>query len=195
MNMKAALFSLLLTFAGTLNGMAAIDAYMRIVGETGFSETGTPANLSSLGFFPLGSVSIGVKNTVSIGTTSGGAGAGKATFKELTISKAPGKVSTDIFRKLVRGDHYQEVEIILVRSGVNTGGQIPYVMTFGLKLVMAQDLDYSVSDGDDVPEEKIVLQYGAIRVRYYKQDVAGVTTLDSEEVWSRVLNTATYSAQ
>lgn len=192
--MKAVILSLILSIAGSLNGMAAVEAYMRIVGEPTFVEQGVPSGLVKEGFFPLGSVSIGVENTVSIGSISAGGGAGKASFKSLILTKAPGRVSTDLFKKLVSGNHYDEVEIVLLRSGGDPLAPTPYVMTFGLKLVMAESLDFQVSEGDDKPLEVVKLQFGAIRIRYYKQDAKGGVILGSEEVWSRVLNRPEYSA-
>lgn len=195
MTLKPILLSLLLIFTCTQSGMA-VDIYMRIVGQNQFADPNIPEALSRDGFFRLGSVSIGVENVVNIGSISTGGGAGKAIFKELQITKWPGKVSTDIFKKLVTGSHYQEVEIIMVRRTIDLGAPISYVMTFGMKLVMAQSLDYSVSEGDDIPEEQIVLQFGAIRVRYYEVDPkTGASTKYFEEVWSRVLNNASYSVQ
>ena len=194
--MKAALFSVLLTFAGTLNGLADIEAYMRIVGQTAFAEEGVPEELAGQGFFPLGSVEIGVENTVSIGSTSGGGGAGRAKFKALKIRKRPGRVSTDLFKKLVLGAHYDEVEIVLVRGGVAPGATPARVMTFGLKLVMAQSLDYNVADGAAAPDEALVLQFGAIRMRNYAYNPeTGESTPAGEEVWSQVLNNASFNVQ
>lgn len=194
MPLKPALLSLLLIFTSTQSGMAAIDIYMRIVGATEFADVSASSAFANDGFFPIGSVELGVENTISIDSTTSGGGAGRAIFKELVISKWPGKVSTDIFSKLVSGRHYNEVEIIMVRSGSTFDPKAPpYVMTFGMKLVMAQSLDYSVSDGDEIPREQIVLQFGAIRVRYYETDPrTGATTISSEAVWSRVKNLAAY---
>ncbi|WP_193215138.1 type VI secretion system tube protein Hcp [Luteolibacter marinus] len=194
--MKAVLLSLLLSFAGTLCGRADIEAYMRIVGQTAFAEEGVPEELAGQGFFPLGSVEIGVENTVNIGSASGGAGAGRAKFKPLKIRKRPGRVSTDLFKKLVTGGHYDEVEIVLVRGGLAPGAPPSLVMTFGLKMVVAAALDYNVTDGDAAPDEAVELQFGAIRMKNYTYDPqTGESTPAGEEVWSQVLNNATFNVQ
>ena len=69
-------------------------------------------------------------------------------------------------------------------------------MRFSFKLVMVQEISWSGADGDDVLEEDITLQYGAIKIEYYKQGQDGKMTKkagEGEAVWSRVLNKAAFS--
>ncbi|MEP4079843.1 type VI secretion system tube protein Hcp [Haloferula sp.] len=172
-----------------------IDVYMRILGQTGFADENMSVSLTEGGFFKIGAVQIGVENTINFGSTGGGSTTGKAVFKELRISKTRNQVSTDFFRKLVSGDHYDDVEIILIRSGGDPSGHYEHrlVMKFEMKLVLAESLDFSVSEGDSEVEEELVLQFGAIRVGYYKEDETGRAIRDSEAVWSRISNTAVFS--
>jgi type VI secretion system secreted protein Hcp len=67
-------------------------------------------------------------------------------------------------------------------------------LEFNLKLVMIQDVSWSGSVGDDIIEETVVLQYGAMKIDYYKQDYKGSTPNNptNSASWSRVLNTAAY---
>jgi len=63
-------------------------------------------------------------------------------------------------------------------------------MKFEFKLIMVQDISWSGSDGDDICEETVILQYGAIRVQYMQQDKQGKMLSPKEMMWSRVKNTA-----
>jgi type VI secretion system secreted protein Hcp len=54
---------------------------------------------------------------------------------------------------------------------------------------MVQDITWSGSDGDDICEESLTLQYGAIKIHYFSQDAKGVmNSTPQEAMWSRVKN-------
>jgi type VI secretion system secreted protein Hcp len=61
-----------------------------------------------------------------------------------------------------------------------------------MRLVMVQDISWSGSDGDDVCEETVIFQFGAIEVTYIPQDKSGKMLNDSkkQQRWSRVKNNA-----
>ncbi|MDZ4136045.1 MAG: Hcp1 family type VI secretion system effector, partial [Paracoccaceae bacterium] len=63
-------------------------------------------------------------------------------------------------------------------------------MKFEFLLVMVQDISWSGSDGDDVCEETVILQFGAIEISYYKQDKQGKMQSPEVKRWSRVKNNA-----
>ncbi|QQL44784.1 type VI secretion system tube protein Hcp [Sulfuriroseicoccus oceanibius] len=198
--MKLVLLTLILSLSAILPGEAALDVYMRLLDRSASNSADptAPESLKKLGFFRLGSLNIGAENTVNIGSISAGGGAGKATFKELHITKYPNQVSTDLFRSLVIGSHYDDVEIIVVYPAAATESTDLYrdcvTMKFELKLVMVQSLDYSVSEGDDIADESVVLQFGAVRISYYTpNEKSNVFTLHSQQSWSRVLNTEAFA--
>ena len=49
------------------------------------------------------SYELGAENNINIGSISGGGGAGKATFKEFTITKSPDAATTMLFEYLTTG--------------------------------------------------------------------------------------------
>lgn len=146
-----------------------------------------------LNAFEILSFELGAENTINIGSITGGGGAGKATFKEFTVTKKTDAASTSLFNALVTGTHYEEVCVELRRSGaanktVRSGGVF---MRFDMRLVMVQDISWSGSDGDDVCEETLIFQFGAIEITYVPQDSKGKDLEKKVTRWSRVKNTNT----
>jgi len=145
---------------------------------------------SKLHAFEILSFELGAENVINIGSVTGGGGAGKATFKEFTVTKKTDTASTQLFHALCTGSHLGDVAIDLRRSGMasktlKSGGVF---MKFELKLAMVQDISWSGSDGDDVCEETVIFQFGAIKVTYTPQDSAGAGKTPTVAMWSRVKN-------
>jgi type VI secretion system secreted protein Hcp len=140
--------------------------------------------------FEILSFELGAENTINIGSVTGGGGAGKATFKEFTVTKKTDSCSTQLFNALVTGLHFGDVIVELRRSGaaiktMRSGG---IFMKFDMRLVMVQDISWSGSDGDDVCEETVIFQYGAIKITYTPQGADGKDKTKTEALWSRVKN-------
>lgn len=115
------------------------------------------------------SMEIGAENTINIGSISSGGGAGKATFKELTLTKYPDAATTELLRLLTTGLHMQD----LVITQGNTQWELGFVMVS----------DYSsagLAGKDGTQVESWVLQFGSMRV----------TVDGSEWCWDRVYNTS-----
>lgn len=147
--------------------------------------------MQSKGAFGVLSFELGAENTIDIGAITGGGGAGKATPKEFTVTKKTDTASAPLFTALVTGDHYDDIVIDLRRAaGVSAGGTSGVLfMQFHMHLVMVQDISWSGSDGDDICEETVIFKFGAIQIRYYKQDRYGkMDSKASEALWSFVKN-------
>ncbi|MEM1431681.1 MAG: type VI secretion system tube protein Hcp [Pseudomonadota bacterium] len=148
------------------------------------------------GAFEILSFEIGAENNINIGSITGGGGAGKATFKELNVTKKTDTCSCALFMKLCEGKHFDEMVIELRRSGAADGVSGKTFLKWQFQLVMVQDISWSGSDGDDICEETVVFQYGAMKVEYWAQDAQGKmnqTPLKGE--WSRVLNEANFAVK
>jgi type VI secretion system secreted protein Hcp len=59
-----------------------------------------------------------------------------------------------------------------------------------MSLVMVQDISWSGSDGDDICEETVIFQYGAIKIEYMKQESSGKMAAAVSKSWNRVKNNA-----
>lgn len=166
----------------------AFDAFCYIPNSNVKGETQDDA-MKKEGAFEILSFEIGAENNINIGSISSGGGAGKATFKELTLTKKTDGGSCELFSNLCKGTHFDDMVIVLRRSsGGEASGET--FLKWEFKLVMVQDISWSGSDGDDVCEETVIFQYGAMKVTYYKQDAKGKHAQDSSAEWSRVLNKA-----
>ena len=169
----------------------AFDAFCYFPGNKKLTGETQDKAMSKEGAFEILNFEIGAENNINIGSITSGGGAGKATFKELNVTKKTDTCSCELFSSLCKGSHIDDMVIELRRSGQQ--GDADSGSTFlkwEFKLVMVQDISWSGSDGDDVCEEAIIFQYGAMKVTYTKQDKQGKGAGDTSAEWSRVLNQA-----
>jgi type VI secretion system secreted protein Hcp len=137
--------------------------------------------------FEIQNWSFGVNNPLSMGSASGGAGAGKVNFDSFTISKAIDSASPRLFHTCCAGGHYEELVLWLRRaggSGANQSGTV--FLKFNFKLVMIENIEWA--HGDPAPSETLKLQYGALSIVYYPQTSGGKTAPLKNAMWDRVLN-------
>lgn len=175
-------FDAFVIFGGVGDGAVAIE------GET-LDET-----MSKHKAFEIDSFGFGVENTINIGSKSGGAGAGKASFKEFTIEKATDSGSAGLFTTCCCGGHYTDVKLILRRSGGDAHKSGTPFLEYRFKLVAVKSIDWSGSTGDDVPKETVVFEYGAIEIEYTPQTASGGKgSKQFVKHWSRVKNNDSFT--
>ena len=144
--------------------------------------------------FELNSYGFGVENIATIGSKSGGAGAGKANFEVFEITKSVDKASVKLFESCCMGVHFPSVFLALRRAGGEAESAKPY-LTFAFKFVFLNSVKWSGS-GDDPPEESISFAYGALQIDYYKQSRTGAMENKAiTAVWSQVLNAPTAAVE
>jgi type VI secretion system secreted protein Hcp len=175
----------------------AFDAFL-FVSDAGTSPaiSGETQDPDFKGAFEITEFSFGAENTLNIGSATGGAGAGKATFKEFTVKKTTDSASGQLLQLLGSGAHYKIVKLFIRKSGGAAGGTgkvksgAPYLV-FAFGMVALKSLEWSGSSGDDVPTETVVFEYGEMKVGYYKQAVSGVLSLGGQGAWSKMTNSTT----
>lgn len=167
----------------------AFDAFCYFKGSDVSGET-QDKEMKDKKAFEILSFEIGAENNINIGSISSGGGAGKATFKELTVTKKTDSASCAMFAKLCEGNHFDDMVIELRRAGGSAGKSGLVFLKWEFKLVMIQDISWSGSDGDDICEETVVMQYGAMKVTYTQQKQDGTADKPKSAEWSRVLNQA-----
>jgi type VI secretion system secreted protein Hcp len=150
----------------------AVDIFMKIDGVPGESTAS-----GHEGEIDLSSFSFGVENPTTIGSATGGAGAGKASFKEFTITKHTDKSSTTFFKNCCSGTHYPNVVITLRKAGGESGSSGREFLVYKFETVFTTKIDWS-GPGDEGPEEEISFVYGKIEITYTAPDN---TTYDT--VW------------
>jgi len=120
--------------------------------------------------FEIRDFSFGVENPTTIGSATGGAGAGKVKFNEFTIKKTIDKASPAFFRACATGSHYAKVTITVRKSGGDTTFDFGTVFVSGIKWVPA--------DGPANSLEEITFLAGSMKV----------TADGSVSCWDQVLN-------
>ncbi len=174
-------FDAFLVFSGAGAGAAEIE------GETRDKE------MADKKAFEIMEFSFDVENTLNIGSASGGAGAGKVQFNEFNVKKRTDKGSPFLFLNCCSGGHFNDVYLLLRKAGVEKAKSGGNYLKFQFKLVAVKKIGWSGTTGDDVCEEEVVFEYGAIQLQYWWQDETGKLDGPKETQWSRILNTATFN--
>ncbi len=178
----------------------AFDAFLKFEQSAGASEKIEGESTDSQfpgdkGWFEVKEFSFGIENTLNISSASGGAGAGKADFKEFTIKKQTDRASAILAATCGKGGHYKEVQLHLRKSGVSpTGPSGGTYLEFHFKLVAVKSIEWSGSSGDDVPEETVVFEYGALKMKYRPQSKDGTLGAVIERAWNKLTNSGNYDA-
>jgi type VI secretion system secreted protein Hcp len=131
----------------------------------------------------ISSFSLGAENTVTIGSQTGGAGAGKVKFQSFEVVKQLDSLSPSLFLDLASGAHYKTVLIVVRRrSGEMSVPSFAYVM----KLVFLSEIH--VSGSSKPPTEIIHGETGALTLVAYKQNSQGKLSVGTVGGWNRVTN-------
>jgi type VI secretion system secreted protein Hcp len=173
----------------------AFDAFVKFYPAAGSSEPIDGESTDSMfkGWFEIKEFSFGIENTLNITSASSGAGAGKAEFKEFTIKKQTDKASPILASTCGKGGHYDKVELRLRKSGAKGGATSGDVyLSYDFKLVAVKSVEWSGSSGDDVPEETVVFEYGALKIGYKPQNKDGTLGKLVERAWNKVTNSTNF---
>jgi len=135
----------------------------------------------------LRDVAFGIENAVTIGSATGGAGAAKAKFDSMQITKGVDSASPFLFSLVGTGGHFPDATLY-----VRKGGATADYLVYKFKMVFVSEIKWSGANGDDTPEESIKLVFGAMQVNYTPQTQAGA--LQPKPVvatWNQVTNSTT----
>jgi type VI secretion system secreted protein Hcp len=159
------------------------------IGETkddNYSKKDNPA-------FEIKDFSFGVENPTTIGSATGGAGAGKIKFNEFTIKKTTDSASPAFFRNCAAGAHYKKVILEMRKAGGDPQSAGKPFLTFYFDTVFTTKIDWS-GPGDEGPEESITFVYGKLVVQYWPQKQTGEqdTALAPKLIkgWNQITNKA-----
>src|SRR6266850_262113 len=156
--------------------MAVVDYFLKIDGIAGEST-----DLQHKDEFEIKDFSFDVENPTTIGSATGGAGAGKVRFSEFHITKSTDKASPTLFLKCATGSHIKSA-VLSVRKAGGEGRQNDDFLKLTLSDVLVSS--YSLAGrtppppppatinapvdtvgivGPDLPEDAIALRYAAIK--------------------------------
>src|SRR5687767_1621371 len=123
--------------------------------------------------FEIKDFSFGVENPTTIGSATGGAGAGKIKFNEFQIKKITDKASPLFFKNCCVGAHYKEVVIAMRKSGGDADTSGKEFLRFKFDTVFTTKIDWT-GPGDEGPEESITFVFGKLGMKYIPQKQEGV---------------------
>lgn len=176
---------------------AASDIFIRLVNPVGTPPyTGDSVHEQFKGpdgWFTVNSVNFGMENSTTIGSTSGGAGAGKAKALPLGCVKMPNSASAVLFTACATGGHWDTAEIVFTKTPPGSNKALVYLRV-ELKLVVVTNLAVQMAGGEDSPTENSTFQYGAQRITFYAQNPANPSQMvqAGQSVWSFVTNSAQF---
>jgi len=151
----------------------------------------TPTPLAAGKIFEVASYSFDIAQTLNIGSSSSGAGAGKVTFNPFSITRKIDKASPLLFEMACSGTAFESVVLALRRSGATPGSGAIF-LRYDFKLVAVKSISWS--SGGDAPMEAVTFEYGGLQVRYAAQTPTGALVTPVEGGWNRVRNVADVSA-
>jgi type VI secretion system secreted protein Hcp len=130
--------------------------------------------------------SLGSENSTTIGSASGGAGAGRAKFDPVIIEKSVDTMSRLLFSMNVTGKNLAKLQLYIRKAGVASGK--PY-LAYEFGMVFVSNIDWSGGSGDDGPLERVTFAYGSLALGYYPQKPDGTLGKPVEIGWDQVTNT------
>jgi type VI protein secretion system component Hcp len=144
-------------------------------------EPGRPA--PPKGAIELKSFSLESSNSSTIGSATGGAGAGKTKFTGFKVVKALDASSVTLFQYLTTGSHFKQVNILVNRP--NKGGT-ETVAAYRLGLVFLTNIKTHSAGG--VPTETIDGEFGALQFSVTPQKPDGQLGSPVTGSWNQVTN-------
>jgi type VI secretion system secreted protein Hcp len=116
------------------------------------------------------SFSFGVSNPTTIGSHTGGAGAGKVSFSSFNFMKPVDRSSPVLLQTCASGAHFQSAVFVVRKAG---GTQLEY-LKYKFSTVFVESVQWSGTHGpDDVPVESVSLVFGRAEVDYQPQGADG----------------------
>jgi type VI secretion system secreted protein Hcp len=158
----AALAALTVLLAIPLSAHASQDIFLK------FNNAPEPLQGESLDKSLPGAISVksfewSVENPTTIGSASGGAGAGKAKLTPLKLTKLVDSSSPGLMMAAAKGTMIKDAALIIRKAGATQPD--PYLQ-YRLKTVFVTDVETSADAGDDGVSETVTLMYGSIQQRY-----------------------------
>jgi type VI secretion system Hcp family effector len=151
----------------------------------------TPTPLATGKIFEVASFTFDIAQTLNLGSSSSGAGAGKVTFNPFSITRKVDKASPLLFEMACSGTPFESVVLALRRSSATPGSAVIF-LRYDFKLVAVKTISWS--SGGDAPMEAVTFEYGGLQVRYAPQTALGGLATPVEGGWNRIKIIADVSA-
>ena len=145
----------------------AFDAYLKIDGVTGeATRKGFEGQIELMSF------SLGVSNPTTVGSATGGSGAGKATLSDFNIMRITDSASVSLFQQCALGKSYSSAAVSLNKA---SGDDTPLTyLKYEFTEVFVSSIQWSGSSGGtDAPMESVSFSYASLKTTYTPQDASG----------------------
>lgn len=163
----------------------AFDAFLKLVNTNGTPVPGESLDAVHKGEIQILGYNFNVTNHGSLGSATGGAGAGKATFGDFQFSTNESKASLSLFQACASGNHFQKAIVALRKAGGERNFEF---MQITMSPVFVSSFNSGGSSGDDVPHDDVHLSYGAIHFQYTPQKPDGSADTPTTAGWDLKLN-------
>jgi type VI secretion system secreted protein Hcp len=118
------------------------------------------------GAFEIYSFSWGASNPTTLGSASGGAGAGKISISSFNVMKKTDAASVAMFANCCKGQHFTHAHVVLRKAG---GTALEY-LKYDFDEVFVESIQWSGSSGgDDTPSESVSFAFGKVAIEYEPQ--------------------------
>lgn len=156
----------------------AVDYFLKLDGIQGESTDSKHKDQIELASFSWGAAHSGSA------ATGGGAGAGKATVKDLRFVQRTQKSTPQLLGKLMAGQH--------IKSGILTGRKSTKDQIEFIKIELTDVLvtSYDVTAEDDLPVEEIGLSFAAFKLTYVPSSASGAAGTPVSMGWDLKQNKA-----
>ena len=118
------------------------------------------------------------QDAATVGSGTGGAGAGKASFQDLHFESRTSKASPLLAKFCATGEHIKKAQLAVRKAG----GQAVEYIKMTLEDVIVSSYQQAGSSDGDRPEDAFSLNYAKVEFDYFPQKADG--SLDSPVVFS-----------
>jgi type VI secretion system secreted protein Hcp len=170
----------------------ACDNFMQFLGAAvggnlpggSSAPTGETNDASHIGWLEIKTFEFGAENPTTIGSATGGAGAGKFKLNPFKITKDVDTSSPSLYQACAAGAHFPTVLLSIRKAG---GAQVDY-LTYCFRMVFVTNISWSGGGGEEAPEETVEFVYGGLGVKYLPQLATGGMATKRGAEWNQVTN-------
>ena len=159
--------------------MAHYDTFLKIDGLDGESTDD-----KHKGEVELSSFSWGVTHLQTLGSATGGAGSGRASFTDLSITKDVDKSSAVLFQKCATGEHFAKGKLTVRKAG----GQQQEYLVYTLETVFVTSYHISSAHGQESASESVTFAVGKVGMDYSPQKADGSLAAAVHGGWDVLTN-------
>jgi type VI secretion system secreted protein Hcp len=147
----------------------AFDAFLKIDGIAGDStDVAHKGEIQVLGFQE------GITNSTRIGSATGGAGAGKATFQDFSFTVPVGASTPKLFLACASGQHLTSATLTVRKPAGGRGGAAGFeFLKYVLSTVFVSSVTTGGSANDEAPHEQFTLTFGKLQVYFTPENPNG----------------------